>query len=158
LPVFGQKAYRYRDDRIKAALLLTPAGFDFYRADGIAAVDAPVLVVGAERDETTPYNKFHKGTFDALTGARYMLDLKNAGHLTATDVCAVIDSIGFLARAVGGKQASDGCGAGYLSPDDALDQVVEVALPFFDLYLKKEQAAEGQLHAALRLRAAGHSG
>ncbi len=149
LAVFGAGAYRYRDPRVKAALLITPAGFDFYRSDGIAAIDAPVLVVGAGRDQTTPYTQFHRPVFEALRGPRYLLDLRDAGHLTATDVCDVVDSIGFLAKAVGGAQAQDGCGVDATARDVALERVVAASLPFFDLYLNEHRAAEAVLQAVL---------
>ena len=102
VPVFGAAEYRYRDPRVKAAVVLAPAGFDFYRADGIGAVDAPVLVVGADRDQTTPFGRFHRPTFEALTGARYMLKLQNAGHLSVTDVCTP-DRLDRLSRQGGGR-------------------------------------------------------
>jgi predicted dienelactone hydrolase len=149
LPVFGLQPYRYRDQRIKAALLIAPAGYDFYRADGIARVDAPTLIVGAERDQTTPFAKFHRPVFNALRSPHYMLDLNDAGHLTATDICQVVDSIGFMAKAVGGAQARDGCGEDFMSSRDALEMVSEAALPFLDLYLNGHQAAAEQLRVAL---------
>lgn len=158
LAVFGDEPYRYRDPRIKAALLITPAGYDFYRADGVAQIDAPVLVVGAGRDETTPYADFHRPVFDALRAPHYLLELENAGHLTATDVCEVVDSIGFFAKTVGGKQAQDGCGESYLPSSVALERVVDASLPFFDLYLNGYSAAEQALHAVLEAADQGSSG
>lgn len=158
LPVFGAEPYRYRDPRIKAALLITPAGFDFYRADGVAQIDAPVLVVGADRDETTPYAQFHRPVFDALQPPHYLLELENAGHLTATDICEVVDSIGFFANAVGGAQAQDGCGESFLSSSVALESVVDASLPFFDLYLNGYPNAERDLHSVLAAAAHGYSG
>ena len=38
LPVLGPAPYRYRDPRVKALVLISPAGFDLYREDGVAAV------------------------------------------------------------------------------------------------------------------------
>ncbi|MCA9624922.1 MAG: alpha/beta hydrolase [Myxococcales bacterium] len=149
VPIFGAKSYRYRDPRVKAALLLTPAGFDFYREDGIAEVDAPVLVVGADRDATTPYAEFSRATYRALRSESYLLPLEDAGHLTATDICAVVDSVGFFAKALGGDQAQDGCGESYLSNEEALDEVAAAALPFLDLYLEGHTAAQAELLAAL---------
>lgn len=147
--VFGEStAYRYRDARIKAALLLAPAGFDLYRADGVAQVDAPTLVVGARLDINNPFDAFAKPTYDALTSPRWLLDLPDAGHLTPTNVCDVIDSIGFVAKAFGGREASDGCGGAYTSAD-ALDAVARAALPFFSLYLDGDAAAEAPLRVAV---------
>lgn len=146
--VFGGEPYRYRDDRIKAALLLAPAGYDLYRADGVAQVDAPTLVVGARLDINNPFDAFAKPTYDALTSPRWLLDLPEAGHLTPTNVCDVIDSIGFVAKAFGGREARDGCGGAYTSAD-ALDAVARAALPFFSLYLDGEAAAEEPLRLAL---------
>lgn len=146
--VFGAEPYRYRDPRFKAALLLAPAGFDLYRADGIAQVDAPTLVVGARLDINNPFDTFAKPTFDALTAPHWLLDLPQAGHLTPTNVCELIDSVGFVAKAFGGREASDGCGNAYTSRQ-ALDAVAGAALPFFDLYLNGDRAAEEPLRVAV---------
>lgn len=149
LPVFGDTPYRYRDERIKAALLIAPAGYKFYRGDGVAQVNAPVLVVGADRDETTPFNVHHRPIFESLTSEHYLLELHDAGHLTATDVCEVVSSVGFVASAFGGPQASDGCGETFLSTRTALERVAEASLPFFDLYLNDDATAEERLLNAL---------
>ncbi len=149
LEVFGSDSYRYRDPRIKAALLITPAGYDFYHADGVAEVDVPVLMVGARKDKTVPYDSLQQPLFDALEGPRHMLQLARAGHLTATDVCAVVTSVGFFAETFGGDQARDGCGAGYLTPQTTLDLVADATLSFFDVYLDHEPDAHRRLELAL---------
>lgn len=148
--LFGPERYRYRDPRIKAALLIAPAGYDLYRADGVAQVDAPMLVVGALRDEKTPFGQFAKPTFDALKGPHYLLELEDGGHLTATDVCEMIDSIGFVAKTFGGKESQDGCGVPGYSSRDALEAVAGAALPFFDLYLNGDDTAQERLALALQ--------
>jgi predicted dienelactone hydrolase len=153
VPVFGPGQYRYRDPRIGAALLITPAGFDLYRADGIAEVDAPALVVGAERDTTTPYLEYSKPIYESLKAPHYLLDLEQAGHLTATDVCEIVDSVGFPAKMGGDPRAEDGCGKRYLSHKAALDRVASAALPFLDLHLNHRVAAEKELAIALGLPA-----
>jgi predicted dienelactone hydrolase len=148
--VFGdEKAYRYRDPRIKATLLISPAGYDLYRADGVARVDSPTLVVGARLDRNNPFDTFAKPTYDALTSPHYMLELRQGGHLTATDLCQVIDSIGFLATAFGGKDSTDGCERTDFTSRDALDSVAKASLPFFDLYLNGDEAAREPLRVAL---------
>ncbi len=147
--VFGKDAYRYRDPRIKAALLITPAGYDLYRKDGVAEVDVPTLVVGARRDQNTRFDAFPKPTYEALKGPRYFLDLEEAGHLTATDLCEMIDSIGFLAKTFGGKDARDGCDLDGYTSRDALNAVASASLPFFALHLDGDSAAEPELRMAL---------
>lgn len=147
--VFGEAPYRYRDPRVKATLLIAPAGFDLYRDDGVARVDSPTLVVGGRLDQNTSYAAFSRPTFDALTSPRFLLDLPEAGHLTATDLCELIGSMGPLAKAFGGKDASDGCLRADFTSRDALDAVAHAALPFFDLYLNGHEDARGPLEAAL---------
>lgn len=149
LPVFGQEPYRYRDTRIKAALLITPSGYRFYRGDGVSEVDVPTLIVGARNDHTTPYDVHHGPIYESLKGPRYLLSLDRAGHLTATDVCSIIDSVGVLAKAFGGEEAKDGCGQAYMKPVEALGLVADVALPFLDLHLIGDAGAEDRLQAAL---------
>ncbi len=135
LPVFGAGRYRYRDPRVRAALLLTPAGFRFYRQDGVATVAVPTLVVGARRDHTNPYDEFHRPVYDALRTPRQLLELPEAGHLTATDVCDIVASIGFLARLFGGDHSRDGCGARFMSVASARDRVARASLAFLSRYL-----------------------
>jgi predicted dienelactone hydrolase len=147
--IFGPEPYRYRDERVRAALLITPAGFDLYRADGIAAVSAPTLVVGARHDRTTPFGDFHQPIYVALRPPHYLLDLRAAGHLTPTDVCAMVESGGFLAKAFGGEQAVDGCGGANLPAAAALELVAGAALPFLDLHLNDDARAEPRLRLAL---------
>lgn len=158
LPIFSPHGdagrYRYRDDRVKAAFLIAPAGFEFYRADGIAEVDVPVLVVGAKLDRNTPYAEKSQPIFNSLKTSHYLLGLENAGHLTATDVCTIIDSIGFLARAAGGDDAKDGCGESYMPPGQALDLLSNAALAFLDVHLYND----GSAAAVARLDSALHTG
>jgi predicted dienelactone hydrolase len=152
VPVLGPEPYRYRDPRIDAAILISPAGFDLYRADGIGWVDAPTLVVGAMRDETNKYAEYAKPTYDALKAPHYLLSLRDAGHLTATDVCGIGDSIGFLSKAFGGKRAVDGCGGeeeGFISSRVANDLAARAALSFLDVHLNHDPAAEKELQLAL---------
>jgi len=147
--VFGAKSYRYRDPRVRAALLIAPSGYAFYRGDGVSRINVPTLVVGAERDRTTPYAEFHAPVFEALAGPKHFLPLRDAGHLTATDVCEIVGSIGMLARWVGGERAVDGCNEGFLAPRDAIDLVTAAALPFLRRYLDDDPSAESPLHRAL---------
>lgn len=161
--VFGPEPYRYRDPRIKAAMLIAPAGYDLYRKDGVAQADVPILVVGARRDQNTRFDEFPKPIYDALTGPRYLLDLERAGHLTPTDLCAMIDSIGFLAKAFGGADARDGCDLADYGSRDALKSVAAASLPFFELYLEGDATAAERLRLALApepapVRIAGRGG
>ncbi len=150
VPVFGPRGYRYRDPRVKAAVLLTPAGYRFYRDDGVAATDAPTLVVGAREDRTNPFGEFHRPVFEALRSQRHLLELTPAGHLTATDVCELVDSIGFFARTFGGERARDGCGEGFMSDREALDRVGRATLAFLSLYVDERPEAAFELAEALQ--------
>jgi predicted dienelactone hydrolase len=153
LSVFGPAAsgdhYRYRDSRVGAAVLIAPAGFEFYREDGIAQIDAPVLVIGAQKDRTTPYAERHAPLVKALESRKFFLDLENAGHLTATDVCDIVESIGFLGKTFGGDDAKDGCGDGYMPTRQALDQVSGASLAFLDVVVNHVPGANERLAKAL---------
>jgi predicted dienelactone hydrolase len=153
LPIFQRVAqdnhYRYRDPRVGAAVLITPSGFEFYGADGVAQVDAPVLVVGARRDRVTPFAERHQPLVQALEGRGYLLELPDAGHLTATDACSIIESTGPLGKAFGGDHARDGCGEGYMPTPQALELVSTAALAFFDVHLNHAAGASDRLEAAL---------
>jgi predicted dienelactone hydrolase len=150
--VLGPRPYRYRDPRVKAAILIEPGGFDLYRADGVAAVDAPALVVGGLLDHGNRFDEYPKPIYDALESPRYLLRLANGGHLTPTDACEMIDSIGLLAKWFGGRDAADGCGgpaAGFMSTREANDVVARAALAFLDRYLNQNPSAESELTLAL---------
>jgi predicted dienelactone hydrolase len=152
VPLLGPKPYRYRDSRIKAAVLIAPGGYDLYRADGIAAVDAPTLVVAGMRDEGNKFNEHPKPIYDALTSPHYMLKFEDAGHLTMTDLCELTDSIGFLAKVFGGKKGRDGCGgeaAGFMSTRVTADLIGRATLAFLDRYVNDNPAAESELALAL---------
>jgi predicted dienelactone hydrolase len=153
VPIFAPEAeggrYRYRDPRVKAALLISPAGWEFYKKNGISKVDAPVLLVGGDEDKDTPFVEKQRPIFDALESPHYLLELKSAGHLTATDVCSIVESTGLLGKAVGGEKARDGCGPEFMSSRKALDRVSNASLAFFDRWLSDEPGAEERLAAAL---------
>ncbi len=150
--VLGPGPYRYRDPRVKATILIEPGGYDLYRADGVAAVDAPALVVGGLLDQGNKFYEYPKPIYDALESPRYLLRLADGGHLTPTDACEMIDSIGLLAKWFGGKDAVDGCGgpaAGFMSTREANDRVARAALAFLDRYLNDNPSAEREIALAL---------
>jgi predicted dienelactone hydrolase len=153
LPVFVPHAekghYRYVDKRVKAAFLIAPAGFEFYREDGVAEVDVPVLVVGAKLDRNTPFKEKSQPIFNSLKTSHYLLGLEDAGHLTPTDVCAIIDSTGFIGKMAGGDDAKDGCGKGYMPTAQALELVSDAALAFLDVHLYNDENAMARLETAL---------
>lgn len=136
----------FRDPRVRAALLLAPAGFDRFGPDGLAHVAIPTLIVGGQRDLTTPFDRFQRATYAALRGPRYLLALPTAGHLSATDVCPLVDSISAtLAGWFGGRLARDGCAEGDMPLAAAQAEVGRRALALFDRYLKDRPEAEALL-------------
>ncbi|NUO50195.1 MAG: hypothetical protein HOV80_15180 [Polyangiaceae bacterium] len=152
VPVLGPKPYRYRDPRIGAAILIAPGGYDLYRADGVGYVDAPTLVVAGMKDEGNKFAEYPKPIYDALKTPRHLLKLRDAGHLTMTDVCEIGESVGVLTKAFGGKDAVDGCGGrerGYISSRVANDLVANAMLAFLDLYLNHDPSAAKALELAL---------
>lgn len=135
-----------RDHRVRAALLISPAGMIRFGADGLERVAVPALVVGGRRDVTTPYATYQAPTFAALRAPRYLLDLPDAGHLSGTDVCPLIDAVGGpLADWFGGPRARDGCGQGFMPLADAHAEINRRARALFDLYLKDHTRAAAAL-------------
>lgn len=135
-----------RDRRVRAAFLISPAGMLRFGADGLERVAVPTLVVGGRRDITTPYADYQAPTFAALKGPRYLLDLPDAGHLSGTDVCPLVDAISSgLAGWFGGPRARDGCGDDFMPLADAHAEVHHRARALFDLYLKGHAGAAAAL-------------
>jgi predicted dienelactone hydrolase len=77
----------WRDDRIRAVLLLSPYTAPFLGKESVAKVKTPVMLQGGTLDfGITP---FLPGIYDKLTGPKYYLVLKNETHFGWTNLISL---------------------------------------------------------------------
>lgn len=78
----GAKAADLLAPPVKAVVAIAPAGVRFGAwGEGMAALRAPLLVIGGDRDATVGYPDGIAPVFDGATGAeRYLLRFHDAGH------------------------------------------------------------------------------
>jgi predicted dienelactone hydrolase len=77
------------DDRVWAALLLAPAGYEAL-VGGLGDTEVPLLALGATDDSTAPFDHQVEPIFDAWSGLpRYLGELAGAGHHSFSDTCAM---------------------------------------------------------------------
>lgn len=75
------------DDRVWAAILLAPAGYEAL-VGGLADAEVPLLTLGATDDSTAPFDHQVEPIFDAWGGQpRYLGELTEAGHHSFSDTC-----------------------------------------------------------------------
>lgn len=76
----------WKDDRIKAALLLSPYILPYFHHGNLAAVKVPVMLQGGTRDiGVTP---FLKAMYEKLNVPKYYLVLKGVDHYGWTDLAS----------------------------------------------------------------------
>ena len=73
------------DPRIRAVMPMAPEGAWLFGKRGLAAVDRPVLIIGAGKDEVCPYELEAVPIFQGLTGPdKAMITLVGRAHLSMT--------------------------------------------------------------------------
>lgn len=78
------------DPRVQAVIAIAPWGrqFDFWDADGLAGVTAPLMLVAGSVDDVSPYDSIRQ-ILDETTGAtRHLLTFENANHNAAAPIPA----------------------------------------------------------------------
>lgn len=145
------------DDRIKAILPMTLAGtLSDLKASELKEQDAeklqqldiknancriPLMVILGDHDRTVDDkgNQRSIGYYRRATGPKYLLNFKNAGHYTFTEVLQVNPNFG---DGIGSEEAEDGNPAFQFS-DAAVDQQItnQYSTAFFDAYLKQDAQA-----------------
>ncbi|MGP9803711.1 alpha/beta hydrolase family protein [Paracoccus sp. NSM] len=78
------------DPRVQAVIAIAPWGrqFDFWDADGLAGVTAPLMLVAGSVDDVSPYDSIRQ-ILDETTGTtRHLLTFENASHNAAAPIPA----------------------------------------------------------------------
>jgi len=81
------------DPRVDAIAPIAPATAVLSDAD-LARIDAPTLVVGGTEDTVTPIDPNSTRAFQEVPARpRFRVDVRDAGHASFTDICAVGDAL-----------------------------------------------------------------
>lgn len=121
---------RAGDERLLAAVSLTPAFPQLIVEGGIASIDRPVLVMGGSSDETTPVETQVKLYWQQLTHQDSMyLELAKASHYSFTSVC----DIPFVA----GPAYS--CEGDFLNAQRGWDLINTATTAFLGLHIKGQE-------------------
>jgi predicted dienelactone hydrolase len=76
------------DPRTWASVPMAPAGYETFGPDGMAGVDVPTLILGADNDAITPWEEHQLPMWEALTtDVRLAAQLEGATHYTFSDAC-----------------------------------------------------------------------
>ena len=104
------------DPRAWAAVPLTPVGSITFGSSGLAHVEIPTLLVGAELDEATTMEEqilpIHEGLVDDE-----LATFLGAGHFSFSEMCRLTDTV-------------DGCGEGYTPVEQVQTETNLVVLSF----------------------------
>jgi predicted dienelactone hydrolase len=87
------KTQSLRDPRIDFTIAATPSGFFQFGRAGTAAIDTPVLLLTAGKDQLTPPAEYARPLFEHMTRSRWYVELSLAGHMTFVDLCDKIDKL-----------------------------------------------------------------
>ncbi len=143
------------DARVKAIVPQAPTSTDIAWL-GLTGVKLtiPVEIQGAHRDQTLPWDEHVAPAWAAMQRPRWLVDLKDGGHFTFSDLCA-LDLAGLadaLTLDIPGadikKVLSDGCAAP--APSAALSQPLmnHFAVGYFNAVLRGSQASYDLLDQA----------
>jgi len=129
------------DKRIKAVIGLAPYTTRL-TATELAAVDVPTMMLVGTKDITTPANTNAEVAYDSISGRPLVLvEMTDAAHQSFTDVCAYLDEIPKLPDAPAAvvdvirKQASEGCGEGFMPFERDIEVTNTMVTAFFLQYV-----------------------
>jgi len=119
----------WKDDRIGAAVALSPYPTPFIVKNRLSAIRVPVMYQGAQWDMgITPYLRGDRGAFGLSNSPKYYVELKGGGHFEWTNLPCGSNPV---ARCLSAK-----------SNPRLID---EYAIAFLDRYLKNDAAALSRL-------------
>jgi predicted dienelactone hydrolase len=118
----------HSDPRAWAAVTWAPAWHD--KLGPLSDINVPILVIGADRDATTPWDAVVEPSYRELTATpRALAELTDAGHFSFTDFCTVVN-------------ANDGCSDAFRPFRDVLETTRTAALAFLQTVQGQEQASD----------------
>jgi dienelactone hydrolase len=128
------------DDRIKAILPMTLAG-TLKEPDKEQACPVPLLLILADADRTVGErgNARSRAYFEHAAGPKYLLNFKDAGHFTFTEMLQINSSFG---DGIGVEKDDEGQ-VTFTFSDAREDQRItnEYSVSFFDTFVKQDASA-----------------
>ncbi len=116
------------DDRVKVGISYAPAGYMMFEDDGIQQIKIPMMIVGGERDGTCTMQDEIQPIYNALNPPKALLEIENAGHMSFTNMCDLFGGISDYLR-------EEGCGEGFVSPEDMFKTLNRYSLAFLRRFL-----------------------
>lgn len=132
------------DSRIKAILPMTLAGTALKGTES-PACKVPMLVILANADRTVEEagNELSTAYFEAATGPKFLLNFKDAGHYTFTEMLQINPDWG---DGIGTEKDDDGNVTFTYSDAHKAQQITnEYSVAFFDAFLRHDAVAEAFL-------------
>jgi len=129
-----------RDERFIAAIAQAPGGGAVFVGGGIAKVDVPMMIQAGTSDRTAPMVEEATPAFAALTSDAALVALDRAGHLTFSDLCAVVTELGIHDDAF-----DDGCSPDNVDPARAHELIDRYATAYFQVHVAGEPSLEKYL-------------
>jgi len=128
-PTAGGMATTRGDDRVWAVVALAPWDGSGVITDGNALIDVPTMVLTGREDRTTPLLQVRQLWNPLVTTPRAFGILDEAGHYTFSPVACLLES-------------GDGCGAGFLTEDEANPLIQQASAAFLFEQLGVSGASE----------------
>lgn len=136
------------DSRIKAVIGLAPYTTRLTAAE-LAAVDVPTMMLVGTKDITTPAVTNAEVAYRSISGRPLVLvEMTDAAHQSFTDVCAYLDEIPKLPDAPAAvvevirRQATEGCGEGFMSFERDIEVTNTMMTAFFQQYVAGKSGFE----------------
>jgi len=118
------------DPRVWASVPIAPAWYEFL-GQGLARIPVPTLVIGADRDDDTPWDSTVLPAYQGLTARpRYLARFADAGHYSFTEMCTLLGS------------TYNGCGDDMQPPEQVLPLLGTLTLALLEVVRGEHRARE----------------
>lgn len=117
------------DSRFRAALPQAPGGALIFEGGGLGDVAVPTMIQAGTLDQTTPFQEEAVEPFEQLPSPAHLIGIDRAGHFTFTDMCPVVEELGFE------EQFEDGCSDANIPPAEAHAAINWYGTAFFQAEL-----------------------
>ncbi|MBN1946054.1 MAG: hypothetical protein JW797_10280 [Bradymonadales bacterium] len=129
----------FADPRIDVAIPQAPGGSALFGPEYIADIDIPVLLMTGALDRTTPDRTEGDPIWAALDGAGDLrTNFTTGGHFTFSNMCSLMPA----------AAQDDGCGEGFLPPEQAYAIINAYALAFARHHLWGDQTVSDLLEGS----------
>ncbi len=117
------------DARVKTAVPLAPAGFQFFQAAGVEPIKIPMMLMVGDGDHTCPLDGETQPMYDSLKTPKALVTVVKAAHMSFTNLCAIVGGINDYLRREGCDKEK------FISADETYKAVNRYALAWIRRYL-----------------------